>query len=81
MRKTYIYEIFHNGRYEKEKKVLTSSLDHWLRNAKIEEKENCVVNINFKYSTKSEIVMTQYDSFNIVDGYHIRLTLQSEYKK
>lgn len=76
MRRTYILETIYKGEVKKEKKVLESSQKFWLRNACLDEKDGCVVNITFKYSTKKDIIMTSYSSFSIIDGYEIKVYLK-----
>jgi len=75
MRRTYTVETIYKGEVKKEKKILESSLRHWLRNAYLDEKDKNVVNITFKYSTKKDIIMTSYSSFSIADGYEIKVYL------
>ncbi len=78
MKRTYLIETIYKGEVKKEKKILESSLKHWLRNAYLDERDGNVVNITFKYSTKKDIVTTSYSSFSIVDGYQIKVYLQEK---
>ena len=74
-KRTYIIETNYKGKTKKEKKILTSTLNYWLKNASLDERDKHVVNITFKYATKSEVIMTSYSSYNLVDGYQIKITL------
>lgn len=77
MKRTYLIETVYKGEVKREKKILTTSLKYWLRNAKLDERDGFVIDITFKYLTKSEVIMTSYISTDLKSDCQMKVSLLS----
>lgn len=75
MKLEYLVEGIYKNGVEREKRFLTASLKHWLRNAKLDEEDGCIVDLTFKYLPKFGLIMTNYVSTDLKNGCQEKVSL------